>query len=123
MAAKTTKSPLSKDSLPTHETFEELYQTTKDSLLVYFTANWCGACKRVDWGFIREEFPDLPIYRCDVDENKYTPGFCGVRSIPAFVMVHPPKEGFTNKQITAQFQSSETAKIASWIMTNLITPK
>ena len=101
--------------LPTHEMFEKMYtEPLKESVLIYFTADWCGACKRVDWGFLKEEFPDLKVYRCDVDVNKYTPGFCGVRSIPAFVMLHPGV-----KQITPQFQASETAKIATWIMTNL----
>ena len=104
--------------LPTQEMFESMYDNAakplKESVLIYFTADWCGACKRVDWDFIFEEFPALKVYRCDVDENKYTPGFCGVRSIPSFVMIHPGV-----KQITPLFQASDTAKIATWIMTNL----
>jgi hypothetical protein len=60
----------------------------------------------------------LKIYRCDVDANKYTPGFCGVRSIPSFVMLSPG-----SKQASPVFQSSDTAKIATWIMTSLRTTK
>lgn len=106
--------------LRTQEQFEAMYSPAagqpqlETPVLLYFTADWCGACKRVDWGFLLEEFPDLPVYRCDVDENKYTPGFCGVRSIPSFVMVGPGA-----KRVTPLFQSSETAKIAAWIATNL----
>lgn len=97
--------------LQTHEQFEELYSDPKKSTLIYFTADWCGACKRVDWEFLLEEFPDLPIYKCDVDVNKYTPGFCGVRSIPSFVMISGPRK------VEGPAQMSDTAKIATWIMT------
>ena len=106
--------------LPTHEMFEQLYdpaptdQKLEKSALIYFTADWCGACKRIDWDFITEEFPDLKVFRCDVDQNKYTPGFCGVKSIPNFLMVHPG-----NKRITGPFQTSDTAKVATWIHTTL----
>ncbi len=100
--------------LQTHEQFEAMYTgEVKAPVLVYFTADWCGACKRVDWEFILEEFPDLPVYKCDVDVNKYTPGFCGVRSIPNFLMITG------TKQIEGPVQTSDTAKIASWIHTTL----
>jgi hypothetical protein len=94
--------------------FEAMFADTKEHALIYFTADWCGACKRVDWEFLLEEFPALKIYRCDVDVNKYTAGFCGVRSIPSFVMLLPG-----SKQATSVFQASDTAKIAAWIMTTI----
>jgi thioredoxin-like negative regulator of GroEL len=103
--------------LQTQEEFESLYNTNstlKAPALIYFTAPWCGACRRLDWTFLTEEFPNLTIFKCDVDENTYTPGFCQVRSIPNFVMVHP------GKRITGPMQSSDTAKVASWIHTTLI---
>ena len=98
--------------LSNHKQFEELYENNSLTapVLLYFTADWCGACKRIDWGFIEEEFPNLTIYRCDIDENSYTPGFCQIRSIPNIMMVYPG-----NKNIAGPFQSSDTAKIASWI--------
>jgi thioredoxin-like negative regulator of GroEL len=99
--------------LQKHEQFEELYTSTKEPILVYFTADWCGACKHIDWEFILSEFPDLPVYKCNIDENKYTPGFCQVRSIPSFMIVHP------GKRVTGPFQTSATAKAASWIYSNL----
>ena len=107
--------------LQTHEIFESLYtrevaQAAKPSL-IYFTADWCGACKRIDWDFILEEFPDLPVYKCDVDVNKYTPGFCQVRSIPSFVIIKGPK------QVVGPMQASDTAKVASWIHTTLTNAK
>ena len=101
-------------ALQTQEEFEKLYKETplKSPILIYFTASWCGACKRLDWNFLKEEFPDLPIYICDIDQNKYTPGYCGVRSIPNFVLMPPSKK-------LEQFQSSETSKVASWLFNSL----
>ncbi len=82
-------------------------------ILLNFSANWCGPCKKVDWSFLLEEFPDLPVYKCDIDQNKYTPGFCGVRSIPSFVMLTGPKK------VEGPEQMSDTSKIASWIFQTL----
>lgn len=107
--------------LQTHEMFESLYNSdpaqAQIPALIYFTADWCGACKRIDWDFILEEFPDLPVYKCDVDVNKYTPGFCQVRSIPNFIIIKSPK------QVVGPMQASDTAKVASWIHTTLVNAK
>ena len=96
--------------LQTQEQFEALYKEVKldAPILIYFTASWCGACKRLNWDFIEDEFPDLTIYKCDIDENKYTPGFCGVRSIPNMIIMHPSKK-------LEQLQTNDTAKLATWI--------
>jgi thioredoxin-like negative regulator of GroEL len=100
--------------LQTQEEFEKLYRETKLSapILIYFTATWCGACKRIDWGFIQGEFPGLTIYKCDVDENNYTPGFCQVKSIPHMLMMQPSKA-------LDSIVSSDTAKVAAWIKVGL----
>ena len=103
--------------LPSHEAFEALYKPAKpltEPVLLYFTASWCGACKKIDWGFLLEEFPTLKILKCDIDQNKYTPGFCGVRAIPSFLWI--PKEG----GVRGPLQSSDTAKVATWIQSNLV---
>jgi len=103
--------------LQSQEMFETLFNTNSpltSPALVYFTAPWCGACKRIKWEFLMEEFPNLTIYKCDIDENKYTPGYCQVRSIPSFAMIHP------GRKLTGPIQSSETAKVAAWIHTTLL---
>jgi thiol-disulfide isomerase/thioredoxin len=83
-------------------------------LLINFTASWCGPCKRIDWAFLKEEFGDkLSFYKCDVDENKYTPGYCSVRSIPSWAILKGVK------QMSGPVQISDTAKVASWIFTEL----
>ena len=108
--------------LRNHELFESMYAPQGRPEFVYpilinFTAKWCGPCQRIDWDFLREEFPTLTIYKCDMDENKYTPGFCGVKSIPSFMMIYGPK------QVSQTVQISDTAKIATWIFENMSKTK
>jgi thioredoxin 1 len=104
--------------LRSQEEFEILYSPQLTApVLVHFTASWCGPCQRIDWQFLLEEFPDLPFYKCDVDENKYTAGFCGVKSIPSMLIVLP------GKRIIGPIQTSDTSKIATWIFTSLKSTK
>ena len=107
--------------LKTQEQFEALWAPSSDSekpsypILIQFTASWCGPCQRVDWKFLLDEFQDkfAAIYKCDVDENKYTPGFCGARKIPSWCILKGPK------QMIGPVQLSETSQIASWLFTSL----
>jgi len=80
--------------LQTQEEFEKLYRQDELAapILIYFTAIWCRACKKLDWESIQSEFPGLTIYKCDIEENSYTPGYCNVNSIPHMLMMHPSKE-------------------------------
>ena len=99
--------------LQNHEQFEEIYSADsklKTPVLIYFTASWCGACKKVSW----KEFENvnIPAYICDVDENPYTGGFCGVRSIPNFLLVGP------GKTVSGPLQTSDGAKVVEWINQN-----
>jgi hypothetical protein len=47
-------------------------------------------------------------YECDIDENDYTPGYCGVKSIPAFLAI-------VNGNAQPLFVSSDTMKVAQWM--------
>ena len=105
--------------LPSHEFFESLLvrpstiePTLPDKVaplvIVYFTANWCGACKRLDLPALMNVRPDAAWYKCDVDLNNYTPGYCGVRSIPSFQAV-------VKGQAVPLFGSSSNQDVARWL--------
>lgn len=85
-------------------------RSTDRAWILYHTASWCGACKRLDIPTIvaAAERRGLTVWKIDVDENEYTSGFCGVRSIPTFQFCVPRK-------IASAIQSGDTAKVLEWI--------
>jgi thioredoxin-like negative regulator of GroEL len=100
--------------LPGQEFFEQLIgrrepeQPLPSLSVIYFTAKWCGACKRLDLTSLMNAFPSIVWFKCDIDENEYTPGFCGVRSIPTFLVIQ-------NKKIMGTLGDSRTEKVQQWI--------
>jgi len=76
--------------------------------IIYFTARWCGACKKLDLSRLVGSYPLAAWFKCDIDANDYTPGFCGVRSIPAFLLIR-------NKKIIGQLANSNTETVLEWI--------
>ena len=106
--------------LMTQEEFEQLIgrQPIPDDVVlpkvtvVYFTASWCGACRRLNLPALEQAFPDVNWLKCDIDQNNYTPGYCGVQSIPSFVLVK-------NMVPTAPFTSSKNESVEAWIREQL----
>jgi thioredoxin-like negative regulator of GroEL len=105
--------------LPSHLDFELLLgrgdlaetQTPYEGFtIVYFTATWCGACKHLDTDALEEATTGIQWLKCDIDQNKYTAGYCGIKSIPSFIAIH-------NKKVLGTFQSSDTTKVYKWIQT------
>ena len=76
--------------------------------VIYFTASWCGACRRLDVPAIEAATPEVNWLKCDVDENNYTGGYCGVRSIPTFIVV-------ANKKVGATLSASSNQKVIDWV--------
>jgi thioredoxin-like negative regulator of GroEL len=83
---------------------------------IYFTASWCGACQALDLDAILNASkalnPTLNWLKCDIDENKYSAGYCGIRSIPGFVVIH-------KKKLIASIKSNKTEKVVAWLQTVL----
>ena len=100
----------------TQEEFEQLIgvQPVPDGTpvpaftVIYFTATWCGACRRLNMPALEYVLPEVNWLKCDVDQNNYTPGYCGVRSIPAFVVIK-------NKKVLGNFQSTSNEKVEEWV--------
>jgi thiol-disulfide isomerase/thioredoxin len=80
------------------------------STVVYFTATWCGPCKRLapKLAEIVAQNPQIKWLKCDVDRNNYTPGFCNVKGIPSFMAIRDTK-------ILGQAQISDGEKVAEWV--------
>jgi thioredoxin 1 len=76
---------------------------------VQFSAAWCAPCKRIDKVELVEKYPQVTWYICDVDENDYTLGYCGMRKIPSFVFIR------RGKFVGRLEGSSSTAAVAAWI--------
>lgn len=107
--------------LTTQAQFEELwFNKTEDPLptqrpgdkawLVYYTAAWCGPCKKLSLEELDAAAKEkgLVLYKCDVVKNEYTVGYCGVRAFPTFHFCIPGK-------IVETLQSNNTDQVADWI--------
>jgi thioredoxin-like negative regulator of GroEL len=55
-------------------------------VIVYFTASWCGACQRLNQDRLQQR-KDIKWYKCDIDQNRYTLGYCGLKQIPSFAFI------------------------------------
>ena len=108
-------------SMKTQELFETMwFHSATESLdgmrkldcgwLQYHTAAWCKPCQRLDIESIVKiaESKGLTVWKIDADENDYTSGYCGVRSIPTWQFCQPRK-------IVATIKESDTQKIIDWI--------
>jgi thioredoxin-like negative regulator of GroEL len=76
--------------------------------VVYFTATWCGACKRLDLNKVVAAAPTAFWLKCDIDQNDYTAGFCGIRSIPTFLVIK-------DKTVVGTLGDSRTDTVVEWL--------
>ena len=80
--------------------------------IVYFTATWCGPCQRLDTAALEAATPQATWLKCDIDRNKYTAGYCGVRSIPTFMII-------ADKKVVGQYGHSDMNRISAWLQVKL----
>ena len=87
-------------------------RSSDNGWIVYFTAAWCGPCKKLNYDdlcLVAQE-RGLTLWKCDDTINSYTAGYCGVRSFPTFAM-------FTPKTVVSIYKSNVTEDVADWIRT------
>lgn len=93
--------------LETQEQFEGLLNVgnkNPQQVAVYFTASWCGACTKLNHEEIQASNPRIVWYKCDIDQNKYTLGYCGLKQIPSFAFIKDSK-------FLGKITSSDTATV------------
>jgi len=76
------------DQPETLEDFQELLLKAKDkTVIVDFTATWCGPCQRIKPFFadLENNFPHVVFCKIDVDENAKTAEKYGVKAMPTFM--------------------------------------
>ena len=99
--------------LETQDQFEVLigkqntYDPVPKTTVIWFSAEWCGPCKKIRIQELMGNF-NVNWLKCDIDRNDYTAGYCGIRSIPTFMVVH-------NKKIVDTKASSNTSEIYEWL--------
>jgi thiol-disulfide isomerase/thioredoxin len=80
------------------------------AFFVYFTASWCGPCRRLDLDAIEAaaKATGIPIWKVEQTVNDYTAGYCDVRSLPTFALIKP-------KEIVSRVSSSSTLDVVTWM--------
>jgi thioredoxin-like negative regulator of GroEL len=75
--------------------------------IIYFTATWCGPCRRLDLDSIVASIPEANWLKCEITRNDYTPGYCNVRSIPSFMAI-------VDGKIIDTINSNNSESVISW---------
>lgn len=89
---------------PQFESLLKAENNNPPAVVVYFTASWCSACTKLNHDEIQADHPNIVWYKCDIDQNKYTLGYCGLQKIPSFVIIK-------NSKFHGKFSSSDTATV------------
>ena len=75
-------------------TEEEFKTLVNDTIVVQFSAGWCGPCKTLTKTIEQNEDKfNVPIYKIDIDEAQDLAKALGIRSVPTIIR-------FENKQET-----------------------
>lgn len=109
--------------LPQHEKMEALLRprrATEDGffahydpyVVICFSAEWCGPCKKLDKQTIVDMTPSITWYAVDVDVNETSLGYCGCQKIPSFVII---KDGIFNGKLEGPRDANH---VLEWLKIN-----
>ena len=85
-------------------------QNIKFSVL-YFTASWCGPCKKVYPNLckINNEVNKIEIFKVDIDKNEEISNKFNIKSVPTFIL-------FKNGNIVNQCNGSNINQLGQMII-------
>jgi thiol-disulfide isomerase/thioredoxin len=101
------KALLTQDDFEQYLGIKEFDGFLPDLTVILFSASWCGPCRKIDTVMLETQFVANWL-KCDIDQNDYTAGYCGIRSIPSFLVIY-------KKKIIDIKQSSNTLEILQWL--------
>lgn len=84
--------------------------------IIYFTASWCGPCNSLALDRLVAQHPHVRWYICDVDDDHYLPGYCGVRTVPSFL-------GIVHAKATPLHSGADLVGIAKWMIQYMSIPR
>lgn len=92
--------------------FKELINET---MIIDFYADWCGPCKMLAPFLeeLAEKYPEIGIYKINVDNDSDVARKYGVSSIPTLVAFKGGKE------VARHIGFASVAKLSEWIEKNL----
>ena len=99
---------------PRRATEEGISATYAPYVVVSFSAQWCGPCKRLDKASAVRQSPAVTWYSVDVDEVPEPLGYCGLQSIPSFVLI---KDGTFADRISGVRGPED---ILNWLEKNMV---
>jgi len=88
------------------------FRSEDQAFLVWFSASWCGPCKRLDMEKVEAAAKEagVPLWKVEQTVNSYTAGYCNINALPTFALMVP-------KKIVGTLCSSDTNAVVSWIAT------
>ena len=72
---------------PRRATEDDIQKAYAPYMVLSFSATWCGPCKRLDKMSAVRQSPKVVWVAIDVDEVPEALAYCGLQSIPSFVLL------------------------------------
>ena len=91
-------------------TEEDFKTLVNDTIVVQFSATWCGPCKALTIAIEQNEDKfNVPIYKIDIDEAQGLAKALGIRSVPTIIRFENKQETKRLVRITPIEQLTELA--------------